>query len=98
MINLNIPNFSKDIYITYWVKLNCRVNFNNGLIMKGFENPFNVMDYKDVAKYLNISLAKCKAFIKEASSKGIIGISSYDTGGNIRYNFNLTEEYIIKEI
>lgn len=98
MINLNIPNFSKEIYISYWVRLNTIINIKNGLIMKDFESVFSTMDYEDMAKFLNTSVAKCKAFIKDASSKGVIGITSYDTGGKIRNTFNLAEEYIIKEI
>jgi hypothetical protein len=98
MINFNIPNFSKEIYISYWAKLNKVVNVNNGLIMKDFESAFSTMDYGDMAKFLNTSVTKCKAFIKEAGEKGIMIITSYDTNGKIRYDFCFTEDYIIKEI
>ena len=98
MINLNIPNFTRDEYIAYWVKLNCCTDNQSGIILKSLNGTMVPMDYEGMCEYLDIKMSKCKAFIKEASLKGVMLITSYDTNGKIRNDFSFTEEFIIKEI
>ena len=98
MINLIIPNFTRDEYIAYWVKLNCCTDNQSGLILKSLNGTMVPMDYECICEFLDIKMSKCKAFIKEASSIGVILITSYDTNGKIRNHFSFTEEFIIKEI
>ena len=98
MINLNIPKFTKDEYIAYWVKLNYCTDIQSGEILKRLNVKIVPMNYEGMCEWLGIKMSKCKAFVKEASSKGIMIITKYDTGGKIKYTFRFTEDYIIKEI
>ena len=98
MINYNIPNFSKDEYVAYWAKLNCCTDSQSGLILKGLNGTMVPMDYEGMCEYLDIKMSKCKAFIKEAGSKGIMLITSYDTNGKIKYTFCFTPKHIVNEI
>jgi predicted ATPase len=48
MINLKIPNFTRDEYIAYWVKLNCCTDNQSGIILKGLNGTMVPMDYEGI--------------------------------------------------
>jgi hypothetical protein len=98
MINLKIPNYSKEVYISYWAKLNCCTDNQSGNILKGLNGTMVPMDYEGMCEFLDINMSKCKAFIKEAGEKGIMLITSYDTNGKIKYDFCFTAKYIVNEV
>lgn len=85
MIILNIPNFTKDEYIAYWVKLN-KVIFSTGLIR--LEEG-----YEPICKELNISLDRCMDFIEEAKKLGVINTIKSDNGN---FKLSITRDYIIR--
>ena len=92
MIHINIPKFTKDEYIAYWVKLNTVILKSTGLIIlqKGYE---------PLCSKLNISLNKCKAFIKEAQKLGVISVEKTDIDGKVSsLRFSITNDYIIKYV
>ena len=92
MINLNIPNFTKDEYIAYWVKLNTAILRSSGLVILR-------EGYEPLCTKLNISLNKCKAFIKEAQKLGVISVTKTETDGKVSsLKFSITDKYIIKAI
>jgi hypothetical protein len=92
MINLNIPNFTKDEYIAYWVKLNTVILKSSGLIILK-------AGYEPICAKLNISLNKCKAFIKEAQKLGVISVAKTEVDGKVSsLKFTITDKYIIRNI
>ena len=92
MINLNIPKFTKDEYIAYWVKLNTVILKSTGLIILQ-------QGYEPLCSKLNISLNKCKAFIKEAQKLGVISIEKTEVDGKVTsLKFSITNDYIIRAV
>ena len=66
-----LPNYSKDNYVAYWVKLLKKLDYRLGYIAND-NVGYNPMSITDMADYLSISTLTCKRFIKESVELGII--------------------------
>lgn len=94
-ISQELPEYSKDTFILYWVKLSKKLAFSTNVIsnkLKGNDN-YVALTEEEIIIYLNISERTWFRFIKESMDKGIIAKDTIEVNGLIRTQYVLNPIY-----
>ena len=94
-INQELPEYSKDNFILYWLKLSRKLAYTTNVISKkgkGNDNYTPLTDL-DIMEYLDISERTWLRFIKESLDKGVIAKDAIEVNGFIRTQYVLNPIY-----
>lgn len=94
-INTDLPKYSKESYLVYWLKLSKKVSYgSNVLSNKGRGNGnYTPLSDSEIIDYLEISESTWFRFIKESMLRGIIAKDTIEVNGVIRTQYVLNPVY-----
>jgi len=94
-INVDLPDYSKESYLIYWLKLSKKVAYGSNIISnknRGNDNYTSLLDC-EIMKYLDISESTWFRFIKESMNRGIIAKDTIEVNGFVRTQYVLNPIY-----
>ena len=94
-ISQELPDYSKDTFILYWLKLSKKLAYATNIISikgRGNDNYTPMLD-AEIIKYLAVSESTWFRFIKESMSKGIIAKDTIEVNGLTRVQYVLNPIY-----